>query len=51
MTIAQALAKKGHGADTIIYIIDLAKKSSNPAYILHYWGINGEKYARQLETE
>lgn len=51
MTIAQALAKKGHAADRIKEVIELAKKSSNPAYILHYWGINGERYAKQLESE
>ena len=48
MTIAQALARKGYAADRIEHIISEAKASSNPAYIFSYWGINGEKYAKQL---
>lgn len=48
MTIEQALAKRGYGADRIKEVIEEAKKSSNPEYILSYWGINGERYAKQL---
>lgn len=51
MTIREALAKRGYGKDRIEEVIKEAKESSNPAYILHYWGINGERYAKQLESE
>ena len=51
MTIREALTKKGHAKDRIEEVIKEAKGSSNPAYILHCWGISGERYAKQLESE
>lgn len=48
MTLRQALAHKGHDAEGIERIINEARNSSNPAYILSYWGVNGEKYAKEL---
>lgn len=51
MTIRQALARKGYSDDMIDNIIGEARNSSNPEYILSYWGINGEKYANQLKSE
>lgn len=48
MTLRQALARKGHNNERIDFIINEAKNSSNAAYILSYWGVDGEKHAKEL---
>lgn len=37
--IFSKLLKKGHSIDRATIIIKEAEQSSNPNYILHYWGI------------